>query len=376
MKLKFLFLVIVLSNIYLLNIYSLEGVITPSRESGVFNNNIELSFKNNPGIDLYYYFEESLDKTPIKYFYPLSLTSMYGESRIYNLVVIAQDGEEILETLKYQFIIDKDIPMKPVLNLSDGIYNESLNMNFLKNDDLIFYSKQSDSSSDYKLWEGESITIPQLKNLNTDFIKSFSEDSAGNRTSVSVNKFTILPIQQEVNSINLISPAEGEFLNSQLLYIDMNGFKWIRYSLNDLNPEIRGTTYTGPVLITKIGNYKLKIAAAALGSDRILRKEIDFTILDNKNVILNNESGVYVEELNLKFIKGSFFYNLDDRKVVYEDPLIPNFLSIMPVPGVVKYRTLRIGDLTGTGEYRYIFVLDKKIPAAPIISISSELPAA
>ena len=375
MKLKFLLLFILLSNIFLFNIYSLEGLISPSKESGVFNNDIEISFKDSSEIDLYYYFEESLDKTPIKFLYPLSLTSMYGESRIYNLVVIAQDGAEILETIKYQYVIDKDIPIQPALNSSDGIYNEALNVNFLEKDDFIYYSKQSNNSSTYKLWEGEKINIPQKQNLNTVFIKSYTEDSAGNRSSVVVNNFTILPLQKEVSSIDLISPAEGSFLNSQLLYIDMTGFKWIRYSFNDMDPAIRGTTYISPVLLTTIGNYKLKIAASPLGSDKIIRKELNFSIIDNKNIILNNESGVYVEDLNLRFNKGSFYYNLDDRKVIPGDSLIPNFLSIMPVPGVVKFRTIRIGDLSGAGEYRYLFVLDKKIPAAPIISISSNLPS-
>ncbi|MCK5673991.1 MAG: chitobiase/beta-hexosaminidase C-terminal domain-containing protein [Spirochaetales bacterium] len=352
----------------------MERIILPSKESGVFNTDIELSFNNLFEIDLYYYFEGSLDKTPIKYLYPLSLTAMPGESRNYNLVVIAQDGIDILETTNFQYKIDKDIPATARLDTGDGIYNSSLNLKFISNDENIYYSIQSNNSIEYKLWEGETITIPQLENLNTEYLKSFSEDSAGNRTSVKVNSFTILPLIKKISSIQLISPVEGTFLNSQLLYIDMTGYKWIRYSLNDIDPAIRGTTYLGPVLLKTIGDYKLKIAALPLGSNEIIRKELKFSIIDNKNIILNNQSGLYVEDLDLKFKTGTYYYNLDDRKVVSGDPFIPNFLSIMPVPGVVKYSTIRIGDLFGKGEYRYLFILDRKIPAAPIISVSSSLP--
>lgn len=376
MKFKFLFLLIIISSIFLFKIYSLESLIFPSNESGIFNNNIELSFKKTPNIDLYYYFEESQDKTPVKYSYPLSLSAMSGESRLYNLVVLAQEEDATIETNRYKYTIDKDIPSQPILNMYDGIYDNELILNFYESNDSIFYCLQSDTNSEFKQWHGETITIPQLDGLNTDFIKSFSQDSAGNRTLVSVNSFTILPLKKIITSLDLVSPVDGIFLNSQLLYMDTKGYKWIRYTFNEADPAIRGTSYVSPVLLKTIGDYNLKIAALPIGSENIIRKEVKFSIISNKNIILNNESGVYTEALDLKFIDGLYYYNLDDKKVVQSNLLTPKFLSIMPVPGVIKYRTIRIGDLSGPGEYRYLFVLDKKMPAAPIISISSNLPVA
>lgn len=376
MKLKFLIIGILINSVFLVNIYSLEGIILPSIEPGVFENDIELSFDNSLGINLYYYFEDSLDTTPVQYSFPLSLTAMYGESRNYKIVVIASDGEEILETLNFNYQIDKDIPSKAILDSSDGIYDNPLSLKFIETTDFIYYSIQSMNSNEYNMWEGESINIPQMEFLNTHIIKSYSEDSAGNRSSVNVNSFTILPSQKQIRKIIVISPVEGTFLNSQLLYIDMTGYKWIRYSFTELDPAIRGTTYIAPVLLKSLGDFKLKIAALPLGSNEIIRKEINFSIIDNQNVIINNESGVYIEDLDLKFMEGNYFYNLDDRPVVNGDLFLPEFLSLMPVPGVKKYRTVRIGDLSGPGEYRYLFVLDKKLPAAPIISVSSNIPVA
>jgi Fn3 associated len=374
MKLKILVVILFINITCLWNVFAFDGIIIPSTESGIYNNDIELSFDNSLDIDLFYYFKDSLDTSVVRYQYPLSLTAMYGELKNYNIVIIAMDGNDILETNNLQYTIDKDIPSPAVLDARDGIYGSALNLKFKESPDSIYYSIQSENNNKYKLWTGEIITISQKDDLNTDFVKSYNVDSAGNISIETVNSFTILPNKKIKNTLNVISPVEGTFLNSQLLYLDTRAYRWIRYSFNDLDPAIKGTTYISPILLKTLGSYKLRIAALPFGSDEILRKVINFSIIDNNNIIINNESGIYVEELNLKFNQKLLNYNFDDRKVLSSDPLLPNYFSIMPVPGVIKYRTIRISDLADVGEYRYLFVLDKKIPAAPIISISSNIP--
>ncbi len=374
MKYKFLIILFIISNFSLFNIFSLSGIIIPSLESGIYNNNVEVSFNNSLESDIFYYFEESLDKTPVKFLYPLSLTAMSGESRKFTLVVMAIDESEILETITYNYIVDKNIPLEPKLTINDGIYSSELSFKFKDSNDSIYYTIQSQNKSEYRLWNGEQILITQEKGLNTDFIKSYSEDSAGNKSSVVINRFTILPLQKSLQTIDLISPVAGKFLNSQLLYMDTTGYKWIRYTLNNTDPAIRGTSYIDPVLLKSIGDFTLKIAALPFESKEILRKEIDFSIINNKNIVINNDSGVYSEELNLKFNSKELHYNIDDVEVSNLDPFLPDYLSVMPVPGVVKYRIIRVSDNSESGEYRYVYVLDKKIPASPIISIGSESP--
>ncbi len=139
MKYKFLIILFIISNFSLFNIFSLSGIIIPSLESGIYNNNIEVSFNNSLESDIFYYFEESLDKTPVKYLYPLSLTAMSGESRKFTLVVMAIDESEILETITYNYIVDKNIPLEPKLTINDGIYSSELSFKF----------KDSNSGNDY-----------------------------------------------------------------------------------------------------------------------------------------------------------------------------------------------------------------------------------
>jgi len=353
---------------------SLNGLILPSVESGIYSDDVELSFSNVSGVNIFYYFKGSMDHNPVQYIFPLSLSAVSGSTHSYHLVVTAMDDKDILQTKELDFTIDKDIPLKPELNYQEGVYDKSLQLKFKDQSDAVYYSFQSGQGDKFHLWQGGVLELKQKKKLLTEFIKSYSEDKAGNRSSVNVNSFSILPVLEKQKSLEILSPASGDFLNSQLLYIDTSAYKWVRYTLNNTDPGLKGTTYTGPVMFKNIGDYKLRVAAMPLNSNDILTKEISFSIVDNKNIILNKDSGVYKDDINLKFEKEGFLYNFIDKKVLADDSLLPAGLSFMPVPGVIKYRTLRISDLSGKAEYRYFYVLDRRVPAAPIISISDNLP--
>ena len=66
MKLKYFLLLFSFCSPFLFLTYSLEGVISPSHESGVYGDDFELSFAEMQDIDIYFHFEESLDKNDIK----------------------------------------------------------------------------------------------------------------------------------------------------------------------------------------------------------------------------------------------------------------------------------------------------------------------
>jgi len=377
MKLKLLIILLLIFYPFISFIYSidtLDGLIIPSIEPGIFSDDVELSFTRVSGVTLNYYFKGSMDHSPVPYIYPLSLSTPYGSNHSYCIVVTALDGDDIVQTKELNFTIDKDIPHKPELNIQEGIYNKSLKLNFTKQIDSIYYSFQSSQPDKFKLWQGETLEIKQKGKLVNVFIKSYSEDNSGNRSSVNISKFTILPFLKKDDSLLVLSPVSGKFLNSQLLYIDTSAYKWVRYTINNSNPSSRGTTYTKPVMFKAIGDYKLKIAAMSINSNNILTKEIDFSIVDNKNLILNKESGVYKDDINLKFDKKGLLYNISDRQVLENDPLLPVSLSFMPVPGVLKYRVLRMREPSKDLEYRYFYALDRRTPPSPIISISDNLP--
>lgn len=374
MKIKFVLLFLLFVSLFLIPVYGYDGVISPSHYSGVYNHNFELSFAEISDIDIYFHFEESMDKNDIKYIYPLSLTAMSGESRRYTLVITAMNEVEIIETRTIEYIVDKDIPDPPVLNNKDGFYNSSISMKFVENKADIYYSMQNSGQNTFDLWHGETINIQQTKSVNTEFIKSYCEDSAGNRSSVLVSSFTILPAIEEHLSLEVLSPVEGVFLNNQIIYIDTTGYKWIRYSFNDVDPVSRGTSYINPVILKMAGNYELKIAAQPLHSNKILTKKIVFSIIDNKDIIINKKSGIYTEDISLQFDNNIMNYNLDEREVILWDTVLPDTLNLIPVPGVVKYISLRVSDLLEEGEFRYFFILDKRIPAAPLISVGSYSP--
>ena len=147
MKLKILILILFINSIFCYRIFALEGIIIPSTESGIFNDDIELSFDNSLGVDLFYFFQESLDTSAIRYIYPLSLSAMDGELRNYNIVVMAMDGSDILETKKYHYSIDKDIPSPAILDTRDGIYGSAVNLKFKESPDSIYYSIQSENNN-------------------------------------------------------------------------------------------------------------------------------------------------------------------------------------------------------------------------------------
>ena len=374
MKLRLVFFLLLIGSHLLFSLDGLDGIISYSHDSGLYSDDIELSFTTISDVEIFYHFEESLDKNDVKYIFPLSLTAMSGESRKYSIVVTIFDENEILETKTLQYIIDKDIPKPPVLNKKDGLYNNSISIEFSENEADIYYSIKSKVVNDFTLWRGETLDIQQNDSLNTEFIRSYCIDSAGNRSSVQVNSFTILPSIEKHISLEVPSPVEGVFLNNQIIYIDTTGYKWIRYSFDDVDPESRGTSYISPVLLKKTGNYKLNIAALPLNSTKVLTREIIFSIIDNQSILINKESGIYTEDISLKFNKNGMNYNLEDRDVVAWDTILPDTLDLRPVPGVVKYRSLRISNPAENGEFRYFFILDKRIPAAPIISISSDSP--
>lgn len=68
--------------------------------------------------------------------------------------------------------------------------------------------------------------------------------------------------------IKLISPAEGEWANRQMLVIDNSGGGDYFYSVDGANPETFGFAYDGPVLLDVEGEVKLNVTRLAAGGKK------------------------------------------------------------------------------------------------------------
>ena len=68
--------------------------------------------------------------------------------------------------------------------------------------------------------------------------------------------------------IKLLSPAEGEWANRQMLVIDNSGGGDYFYSMDGANPETFGFAYDGPVLLDVEGDVKLNVTRIAAGGKK------------------------------------------------------------------------------------------------------------
>ena len=194
-----------------------------------------------------------------------------------------------------------------------------------------------------------------------------------------VDTDVILPFSDSVMTaraeLNVKSPVEGDFSNTQLLYIEKKGYEWIKYTLNGSDPETNGADYSTPVEIRRYGTVLLKIAAKPVLSDKVITREITYRV--NTKAPLKNipPSGIYSSSINIKSNLNDYNYCLEERMPTSEDPVFNGELLINPVYGGVKYSTVRLRSLEPDGaDFRYFYIIDDRLPANPIIECTSRLP--
>ena len=333
-------------------------------ESGVYSDNIFVTVNDFNNVnEIYYSFGDNSNDTETPYQGGLLLSALPGEEREYRLN-LKIDGT----LYSYKYIIDKRPPEAPV---SDYISDESGSgyvFETEKNAEIFYGYGDYKSDTVYK-WSGEKVKIP-----GNDFIYFYAQDEAGNRSKSKL----LLPEEQNAAEgrieLNIKSPVEGVYSNTQLLYLEKKNFEWIKYSLNNEDPEVSGSFYKMPVEIRRYGTVTLKIAAKPLNSDRIIRKEITYRV--NTRPPLKNipPSGVYSGSINIKSNLSGYRYCLADRVTGPDDPFFKDELNINPVYGGVKYSIIRFNNDEEEGDFRYFYVIDDRVPANPIIECSSLLP--
>ena len=331
-------------------------------KSGVYTENIYVSIPDIKGIsDISFSFGEN-SPAELPYSGGWYLSALPGEERSYwlNLKI-----NEKLYTYKY--LIDRRPPKLPSAEyVSDDAGSGYIFKNNNGND---IYFGYDDNSGEIFKWNGQRINIPA-----SDFVYYFSEDKAGNRSDYSLLRPSEKNNYLVRDELKIKSPVEGIFSNTQFLYIEKKNFEWIKYSLNNMDPETSGVLYNMPVEIRRYGNVTIRIAAKPLNSDRIIKKNISYRV--NTRTPLKNvpDSGVYSGNINLKSNLSGYRYCLEDRNIEDNDPVFAEELNINPVYGGVKYTVVRFNDNNDEGDYRYFYVIDDRIPANPIIECSSHLP--
>ncbi len=338
---------------------------------GSYSRDITVSLKGPDS--LRYRFLESRDDAFCPYILPFDLTALPGEERVYTLLIKSSGGEK-----KVSFTIDKKCPEAPLADVSPGTYNHDITVSFSSPDGEPVYASV-DSLPTGPLPKG-GVRLEQDRLEDRSYtVFAYTKDPAGNTSPLTSFTYTIRKSYRTESSLNIYSPSAGTFSNPQLLTCDISGFEWIRYTLDDKDPAEMGIEYVAPVLIDPSGSVRVRIAAKPAGSDEIIRKEVRYTVLDNEPLKDIPPQGLYAEALTVPPQGGDFFYTLDDSVPEADDTSFDNSLRLLPVEGTSRVYTLRVRKPDNNGEsigssYRYVFVVDPRIPVKPVIRISDDSP--
>ena len=132
-----------------------------------------------------YWFEESLDKSPVSYLYPLELSAYSGEERVYTIAIEGDTGGP------YVYRIDRKPPSAPAASVESGVYGQDLyvTLNYDRGDS-IFYSLSSDETLGYRPWRGEPIHMESPESGTAErVLKAYTVDSAGNRSGIAEYRY-------------------------------------------------------------------------------------------------------------------------------------------------------------------------------------------
>ncbi len=337
---------------------------------GTYSEDITLEVSYDGPERLFYSFLNYGNPSPVRYTGPVILSALTGEYRVYKMrFFVKDDAGNTLLTKNAEFTIDKTILRMPETSVSGGVYNRNVSISFEKTSGDVYYSASEEGLEDFSLWTGRPLVFTQSDYQKDITVTAFSKSPSGRKSPLLARHIIILPRDPVPEEIKVYSPAEGTFLNSQLLYLDTSGFKWLRYSIGRDDPAKFGTTYKAPVLFRAKGSYVLNIAGLPKNSTGILKKTVRFTISDTESEAADMKSGIYSDPVKIT-VKGKVSeYSLtsggEDRFRPYDGKSI----VLNPVEGIKTFYTLKLRPDSGQdGVYRYFYVFDKRVPGAPVIS--------
>ena len=332
--------------------------------------------------DIYYFFEESDDRTPVKYTVPVQLRALGGEERAYTIHAFAVprgreiSEETVTEEEVFSYTIDKRLPGSPSATVPSGVYSDDLIVSFqYRTDQMVYFSLIGDEQpvEITKQWSGQPLVLEGRKGAVSRYIlEVFSCDDAGNKSRVRTYRYLLDKQEEEkIKQLEVISPVEGKFLNRQLLCISHSGYSWVRYSVNGSNPAVGGEPYEGPLLIPQTGSVTIKVAAFDEGANKIVEKEVNFEVDTNPSEILSLGSGVYGEEKTVrKKGKGTYRISMNDsRPAEWAETIVGDRIKLPVTTNAQKPIFIRLlNDNSPDGpEYRYVYLMDGRVPAKPEI---------
>ncbi len=364
-----------------------KNLIYLSQSSGSYNRDIllngaaalkesrlEYSFKNNGEWGPWLRLREGLN-----------LTAVPGEERRYQVRVAAVQRREILEQRELDFVIDKRKPMPPQLIMAESGCLQGAEINFSASQgELVYYAVNSLVTEHGKLWERKPIPL-ELKGgmAGKIFVQAYSQDKAGNRSCIKTFNFTL---DTCIPFLEILSPAPGNYANTQILYINSRNTAWVKYTLDGSDPAARGVLYTGPQSIERTGNIKLRVAALPLQKGKeLIRSEVAFEVAAESKLSLScdRESGLYKSGLRVGITHNhgnKVFYTLSEKTPTVADYEFSDVIGLDSIPFVSKFCVLRLRIFDQEGkasdEYRYFYIIDRSKPSPPVISVKGSNPLA
>ncbi len=362
--------------------------IRTSLDSGIFSQNQILSVAAEENIQHVFFFEESKEKNPVPYTFPLELTAMAGEERSYTVYIQARRRGVILQEKVLNITIDKSVPEIPEPSIPSGSYPSEISIDFSnrKNGETVMYAIDTKDIGSFIPYEGKPLKLGAegMQNSAVPYkctVYAFSVDRAGNQSVLGQWDYVFeKPIQpSSPENLLVLSPVPGSFCNRQLLAIYNPGYEWIKYSVDGKDPEQHGVFYFKPVMLDVAGSITLKVVGKPKGTDALLRKEVTFSVLNEKTDVFAALSGVFENSLNLaKRGDQEYFYCFEERRPGKNDRMLPDSLWLSTIPGGVRYATIRIvprGLETLGSEFRYFYVLDDSKVSPPEIMCDAKLPS-
>ncbi|MDY7028276.1 MAG: chitobiase/beta-hexosaminidase C-terminal domain-containing protein, partial [Spirochaetota bacterium] len=338
----------------------------------VYGDDLLVVIKGTEAAAYQYRFSGSAEQTWIDYRVPLQLTALPGEEREFQLQVREKMGRNAGDPRTFSYVIDKLPPGPPGISFSGGKNGSALQFTTQGAGDTVQYWIDSFQRNEFRRWTGGSIPLAEGV-----VVKAYAVDRAGNHSAV-VTRQTSAALQcTEVEAVDLRSPVEGNFQNKQMLVIaNTECFEWVRYSTDGSNPEESGTRYEEPVLLDLRGEIRLRIAAGILLREEVLSAEVVYSVSESQPDQISIENGgAYnnLDRLPAPDVPDGYVlhYSLKEKEVSPRDTRLTEPVQFSLTEGMINYIPYRIGVYdTAEGimhQYRAFYIVDRRIPAPPII---------
>ena len=338
----------------------------------------------------YYEFVDDIDSAdspliPIRD--SLSLSALPGEERTYRLRLQERPrsaADTIVSTTVSTIVytVDRRPPLPPATSLDSGEYWGPVALSFAsRSGEKVFYAVDGSILAEPRQWDGAPIRLEGVDDQRVRHsVQAYSRDEAGNRSTVEEYTFWI---NRKKPIVHVFSPVSGVFANYQMLFIDSRHVEWVKYTLDGSDPLVQGTAYTGPKMLPLAGTTRLRIVAKPrLPSEALVHSDVTYTVRPESewSIISDAKSGVFSAGVKVKLlsVQGTrVFYTLNERMPTENDLRYSSILSFDSVPNARRMVTLRARAVAAegvwSGEYRFLFAIDRRIPAVPEILLGTAL---